>query len=151
MRDQLNNLQAVKKLSNQSKPQVLVEQGSERFLLDSDEAVLTVLENGLIINCNKAGADLLGCDTNQLIWKPISSLLPQLADLELAQDKELNPYLHFLSLVGHRFEVIASNGGHFASELSFSEVEALGRRCVRIVMQPIRHGQATTLRHLRSY
>lgn len=151
MRAQFNNLQSVKKLSNQSKPQVLVEQSSERFLLDSDEAALTVLENGLIINCNKAGADLLGCDTDQLIWKPISSLLPQLADLALAQDKELNPYLHFLSLVGHRFEVIASNGAHFASELFFSEVEALGRRCVRIVMQPIRHGQATTLRHLRPY
>lgn len=135
------------------------EQGFERLdsteinhnLAKNKEAVLTLLENGMILNCNQAGASLLGCDSSKLTWQPISRLLPQLADLALLVDKKINPYLKFLSVVGHRYEVRAMNGTHFACELFFSEVEEFGRHCLRIVMQPIRQGQPTTLRHLRTY
>jgi PAS domain-containing protein len=154
MRDQIENKNTAQKntQSNNSKNLGDIDKADEaRSLFDTDEAVLTVLENGLILKCNKAGAVLLGCEASQLIWQPISRLLPQLADMALVQNKEINPYLHFLSLVGHQFEVVAANGVHFASELFFSEVEELSRRCLRIVMQPIRQGQAATLRHLRTY
>ena len=135
------------------------EQGFECFdsaetnhnLAKNKEAVLTLLENGMILNCNQAAATLLGCDSSKLTWQPVSRLLPQLADLALLLDKKINPYLKFLSVVGHRYEVRVMNGTHFASELFFSEVEELGRHCLRIVMQPIRQGQPTTLRHLRTY
>ena len=120
-------------------------------LAKNTEAVLTLLENGMILNCNQAGAALLGCDPSKLTWQPISRLLPQLADLSLVLDKKINPYLKFLSVVGHRYEVKAMNGTHFACELFFSEVEEFGRHCLRIVMQPIRQGQPATLRHLRKY
>ena len=135
------------------------EQGFERIdstetnhnLAKNKEAVLTLLENGMILNCNQAAATLLGCDSSKLTWQPISRLLPQLADLALVVDKKINPYLKFLSIVGHRYEVRAMNGSHFACELFFSEGEEFGRHCLRIVMQPIRQGQPTTLRHLRTY
>ena len=120
-------------------------------LAKNKEAVLTLLENGMILNCNQAGATLLGCDSSKLTWQPVSRLLPQLADLALLVDKKINPYLKFLSVVGHRYEVRAMNGTHFACELFFSEGEEFGRHCLRIVMQPIRQGQPTTLRHLRTY
>ena len=120
-------------------------------LVINKEAVLTLLENGMILNCNLAGASLLGCDSSKLTWQPISRLLPQLAGLALVLDEKINPYLKFLSVVGHRYEVRAMNGTHFACELFFSEVEEFGRHCLRIVMQPIRQGQPTTLRHLRKY
>ena len=120
-------------------------------LAKNQEAVLTLLENGMILDCNQAGAALLGCDPSKLTWQPISRLLPQLADLSLVLDKKINPYLKFLSVVGHRYEVKAMNGTHFACELFFSEVEEFGRHCLRIVMQPIRQGQPATLRHLRKY
>jgi PAS domain-containing protein len=117
----------------------------------NNPAVLTLLENGMILNCNKAVADLLGCESSKLKWQPISRLLPQLADLALVLDEKVNPYLKFLSIVGHRYEVRALNGAHFACELFFSEVEEFGKRCLRVVMQPIREGQPATLRHLRTY
>lgn len=120
-------------------------------LAKNKEAVLTLLENGIILNCNQAGASLLGCDSSKLAGQPISRLLPQLADLALLVDKKINPYLKSLSVVGHRYEVRAMNGTHFACELFFSEVEEFGRHCLRMVMQPIRQGQPTTLRHLRTY
>ena len=115
------------------------------------EAMMTLLENGMDLNCNQAGASLLGRDSSKLTWQPVSSLLPQLADLALLVDKKINPYLKFLSVVGHRYEVRVMSGAHFARELFFSEVEEFGRHCLRIVMQPIRQERPTTLRHLRTY
>lgn len=115
------------------------------------DAVLTLLENGMILDCNKAAGELLGCAPNQLIWQPISRLLPQLADISLVLDARINPYLRFLSIAGHRFEVIGLNGVHFACELFFSAVEEFGKCCLKVTLQPIRQGQATTLRHLRAY
>ena len=35
-------------------------------LAKNKEAVLTLLENGMILNCNQAGASLIGCDSNEL-------------------------------------------------------------------------------------
>ena len=120
-------------------------------LAKNKAAVLTLLESGMILNCNQVGATFLGCDSSKLAWQPISRLLPQLADLALLVDKKINPYLKFLSVVGHRYEVRAMNGTHFACELFFSEGEEFGRHCLRIVMQPIRQERPTTLRHLRTY
>jgi nitrogen-specific signal transduction histidine kinase len=120
-------------------------------LESNNEAVLTLLQNGMILNCNEASAKLLGCDSSKLTWQPVSRLLPQLADLALVLDEKINPYLKFLTVVGHRYEVRALNGTHFACELFFSEVEEFGRHCLRVVMQPIREGQPATLRHLRTY
>jgi PAS domain-containing protein len=114
-------------------------------------AVLTLLENGMIVNCNKAGGELLGVQPSKLIWQPISRLLPQLGEMSLMLDEKVNPYLRFLSIAGHRFEVIGLNGTHFASELFFSLVEEFGKCCLQITLRPIRQGQATTLRHLRAY
>ena len=42
-------------------------------------AELMLFENGMILNCNKASGDLLGCDPEKLKWQPIARLLPQLA------------------------------------------------------------------------
>jgi hypothetical protein len=112
--------------------------------------VLTILENGMILDCSKSAGELLGCEPNKLTWQPVSRLLPELSNLALVLDEKVNPYLRFLSIAGHR-EVIGLNGAHFASELFFSAVEGLGKCCLKISMQPIADGQTKTLRHLRTY
>lgn len=112
-------------------------------------AELMLFENGMILDCNKASGDLLGCDPEKLKWQPIARLLPQLANMPLVMDEKVNPYLRFLFIAGHRYEVTATNGKQFACELYFSMVEDFGRRCLKITMRPIK--QAVTLRHLRTY
>jgi PAS domain-containing protein len=114
-------------------------------------AELILLENGMILACNKAGVDLLGYAPSELRWQHISRLLPQLSEMSLILDEKINPYLRFLSAVGHRFEVMGTNGTHIACELFFSIVEEFGRCCLRITMQPVRQGRSLTLRHLRTY
>jgi len=112
-------------------------------------AELLVLENGVVLTCNKAGGELLGCKPNILKWQPVGRLLPQLANIPLLLDEKINPYLRFLSITGHRYEVVGMNGARFACELFFSTVEESGRSCIKVVMRPIR--QEATLRHLRQY
>ncbi len=112
-------------------------------------AELTILENGMILACNKAGGELLGCEPGKLKWQPVARLLPQLANMPLVMDERINPYLRFLSIAGHRYEVTGMNGTRFACELFFSMVEEFGKCCLKITMRPIR--QAMTLRHLRTY
>jgi nitrogen-specific signal transduction histidine kinase len=122
-----------------------------RVGVEANSAVLTVLENGMILDCNKAGAELLGCESSKLTWQPISRLFPQLTDISLLLEKKVNPYLHFLSIAGHHFEAVGLNGVHFVCELVFNAVEELGNCCLRITILPKRTVRAMTLRHLRTY
>ncbi len=114
-------------------------------------AVLTLLQNGIILACNKACGALLDVEPERLVWQPISRLLPQLADISLILDQKINPYLKFLSVAGHRFDVVSTNGKHIACELFFSVVDDFGGCCLQITMEPFRQRQAATLRHLRAY
>lgn len=107
------------------------------FSMDNCTAVLTLYDNGMIRDCNKAGGKLLGCSPTELTWQHISRFLPQLKEIVLVRNSHLNPYLRFLSRVGHHFEVIGLDGAHFAGELFFSEMENLGRHLLRIIICPV--------------
>lgn len=146
MSTQLNSSQVKQNKLTDNRGLDLVKAGVE-----AKSAVLTVLENGMILDCNKAGVELLGCESSKLTWQPISRLFPQLTDISLMVDKKVNPYLHFLSIAEHRFEAVGLNGAHFACELFFSVIEKLGKCCLRITIQQIKPVQAMTLRHLRTY
>ncbi len=111
--------------------------------IENNSAAITLLQNGMILSCNKASAELLGCAPNRLVWQHISRLLPQLSDISLILDEKINPYLNFLSVIGHRFEVIGMNGMRFSSELIFSVLDEFDRRCLKITLQSVRQGQVT--------
>ena len=106
-------------------------------------AVLTLYDNGIIRYCNKACARLLGCTPSKLIWQHVSTIFPQLAEVALVKDERVNPYLRFLSRVGHHFEVVGLGGVNFACELFFNEVENLSQHCLRVIIQPVMHERAT--------
>lgn len=108
----------------------------------NDLAVLTLDENGMIRECNKAGADLLGCAPNKVTWLNIATFLPRLGEVALLQGERVNPYLRFLSRVGHQFELIGMSGAHFTSQLFFNEAESQGPHCLRVIIQPIGPGTA---------
>ena len=108
-------------------------QGSKNNL-----ATLTLLENGMILSSNEAGGTLLGCEPDDLKWQHVSRLLPMLKEVSLMLDGEINPYLKFLSTVGHRFEAVGMNKVGFRCELFFLNAEDSNRSCLQIAMQPIR-------------
>lgn len=104
---------------------------------EEEMAVLTLYDNGLICECNKAAASLLDCLPNKLTWQPIVKFLPWLEETPLMQGKSINPNLRFLSHIGYSFEVISMSGVHFACTLFFNEIESFGRHHLRLIFRPV--------------
>ena len=100
-------------------------------------AVLTLYDNGMIRDCNKAGGRLLGCSPAELTWQHISMLLPQLKEIVLFQDKKLNPHLRYISRIGQHFEIVTLSGARYVCELFFREVENLGTHFLRVIICPV--------------
>ena len=127
-----------------------IELASDLISQKNNAAVISLQDNGIIFHCTKAAGELLGWAPKKLVRQPLTKLVPQLADLALVSDEKVSPYLRFLSMAGHRFEVIGKNGVHFFSELFFSREEAdLNMHFIRVVFHPVRNEQAISLRHLR--
>lgn len=104
---------------------------------EQETAVLMLYDNGTILDCNQAAAELLDCTPSKLTWQHISTIMPQLTEATLMQGKKINPNLRFLSHIGYGFEVIGLSGVHFACALFFNEVESFGRHCLRLIIRPI--------------
>ena len=119
--------------------------------IDNGDAIITLLVNGMVLNCNESACRLLGCNSGELNWQTIARLLPKLAEMSLIVDEKVNPYLRFLSIAGHQFEVTCVNGEHFSTELYFYLVEKFGNCCMRIILKPARQKAATKLSYLRTY
>ena len=109
--------------------------------VDDTKLVLTLNYSGMISDCNKAGGRLLGCLPSELIWQHISRLLPQLKNIALMQGQNLNPYLHFLSRVGYKFDVISLKGAHLVCKVFFCEIGCMGHRFLRVIICPIAQEQ----------
>jgi hypothetical protein len=104
---------------------------------DENRLVLTLHYNGMITECNKAGGKLLGCLPSELIWQHISRLLPQLKNVALMEGSNLNPYLHFLSRVGYKFDVISFRGVRLIARVFFCEIGSMEHRFLRVIICPL--------------
>lgn len=104
---------------------------------DENRLVLTLHFNGMITECNKAGGKLLGCLPSELIWQHISRLLPQLKNVSLMEGSNLNPYLHFLSRVGYKFDVISLRGARLIARVFFCEIGSMDHRFLRVIICPL--------------
>lgn len=104
---------------------------------DENRLILTLHYNGMITECNKAGGKLLGCLPSELIWQHVSRLLPQLKNVALMEGPNLNPYLHFLSRVGYKFEVISLRGARLIARVFFCEIGDMEHRFLRIIICPL--------------
>jgi len=111
----------------------------EHVLLNDAEQgrlILTVHYNGMIAECNRDGGKLLDCLPSELVWQPISKLLPKLQNIALVQGQNVNPYLNFLSRAGYLFELQTLKGVHMACRVFFCEVGCMGQRFLRVIICP---------------
>jgi len=97
---------------------------------------LTLDERGMICDCSKTGEKLFGYSRTDLVWKHVSELLPELAEISLVKNGELNQQLGFLSHCGHHFLAINRLGNIFMNELFFVLLDYAGRRTIRMIVQP---------------
>jgi PAS domain-containing protein len=82
-----------------------------------DTAVLTLDDRGMICDCNRVGELLFKYRRGELVWRHVSMLLPQLADLDLMPDGQPNPRLRFFCRIGGHLQAVAHDGESFACDL----------------------------------
>lgn len=125
-------------VSNGPIPSILATGSADLRVTAADEcpAVLTLDDTGMIRDCNRAGEALFKYRRSELVWRHVSILLPQLADMKLMQDGQPNPRLRFLCRVGRRFQAVTHDMEHFASELFFNVLEKAGRKQLLLIVRP---------------
>lgn len=99
-------------------------------------AVVTLTDRGVIRECSQAVYKLFGCRPSKLVWKHVSLLLPELAEVTLMSGGEINPRLRFLSRIGYRFEVAIPGSASSAGKLFFNSIESSGLGFLRIIICP---------------
>lgn len=102
-----------------------------------DMAIMVIDSNNVIFHCNQSVGQLFNCNPSKILRKNISTILPQLQNIQLVQEENVNPELRFLSRVGHHFEVVALDGRRFDSKLYFKLVEDSGGYCLRLIIKPV--------------
>jgi PAS domain-containing protein len=103
---------------------------------NSKFAVLILTDDGMIQSCNKKGMKLLDYRPEKLTKQHISKVLPQLSDINLLKGERVNPYLRFLSRIGHPFAVVGKNDQQFSGELFFNDLENQGQHQIVVLINP---------------
>ncbi|MGA8862777.1 MAG: hypothetical protein WBM09_04490 [Gallionella sp.] len=97
---------------------------------------LTLDERGMICDCSKAGETLFGYSLKDLVWQPVSKLLPELSEIQLIKDGQFNSQLGFLSRCGQPFLAINRLGNIFLNNLHFVLLNYAGEYAIRVIVQP---------------
>ncbi|MFA7270434.1 MAG: hypothetical protein WC073_13935 [Sterolibacterium sp.] len=99
-------------------------------------AALTLDDRGVIRDCNQASEALFKYRRNELAWRHVSALLPQLANLELMHNGQPDPRLRFLCHAGRHFQAVTQSGGHLASELFFNRLDSTECSGLKLIVRP---------------
>lgn len=102
----------------------------------NDVAALTLDDRGMIWHCNRKGEALFQYRRSELVWRHVSLLLPQLADLNLVLHGEPNPHLRYLCHLGRHFQAMPQDGKAFPAELFLNLLDTAGRGRLSLVVRP---------------
>lgn len=106
------------------------------FKQEETLVILTLNSQGIIRGCNRAGERLFGWAPGKLVWQHISTLLPQLADIALMRNGEVNPRLKFLTHIGCVFELVRWDGARLAGRIFINNLESSGHDLLRMIIRP---------------
>ena len=103
---------------------------------EDDVAALTLDARGMIRYCNHAGESLFRYRRNELVWRHVSMLLPELAGVELLQGGEINSRLRFLYHIGRPFRALTQKGEGFDGELFLNVLDDSGGGRLSLILRP---------------
>lgn len=102
---------------------------------DDDLALLTLDDEGILCDCSSEGEALFKYCRDELIGRHISLLLPELLELELMQDGQINPHLRVRCRFGCHFVAVTRDGEHFPSDLFLTDLGRSGRNRVSVIVR----------------
>lgn len=101
-----------------------------------DALTLSLSDDGLIEDCSGQIGAVTGYRFHELSGRPVSTLLPDLAELELTRGGHLNPRLAYLCHCGRRFRVMRRDGTFFSGELFVLRLDDGHNRRLRVIIRP---------------
>jgi PAS domain-containing protein len=101
-----------------------------------DLAALTLDERGVILDCSHGAEALFKYRRSELVWRHVSMLLPQLAELDLMPNGQPNPRLRFLCRIGRHVQAMTRDGDRFASDLFFNVLDGTAHGRLSLIVRP---------------
>lgn len=102
---------------------------------------LSLDERGMILDCSKSFRKLFGFRRGDLVWKHVSTLFPQLADVELVQSGQVNSLLNYLCRCGKLYQAKNRQGDTFSISLNLVRIEYKGKGILRLIVHPFAGGE----------
>lgn len=102
------------------------------LFVPDDPPALSLDESGVIHDCSRSFEKLLGFLREELVERHVSTLLPQLAGVELVQAGHFNPLLNYLCRCGHCFMVQNQRGDTLDINLNFVHLGYDGGRFLKM-------------------
>jgi PAS domain S-box-containing protein len=96
---------------------------------------LSLDERGMIKDCSKSFEELVGFRRSELAWRHVSMVLPELKDMDLFHDGQINPMLSYLSRCRQQYLVQNSQGETFSERFNFVNIENIGKRTLRLIVR----------------
>jgi PAS domain S-box-containing protein len=97
---------------------------------------LALDERGMIKDCSRSLELLLGYRRSELVWKHVSMVFPQLRDVELYQNGQVNPKLNYICRCGQTYEAKNRQGNSISARLNFVCIDSQGKRTLRLIVFP---------------
>ena len=126
-----NTLSAVPSKTLSLKPQKEADAPQEAR---RDPPALSLDERGMIKDCNKSFEKLVGFRRAKLVWHHVSTVFPELKEVELFQKGQINPMLSYLSRCGQQYRIQHSLGGTISERLNFVSIDNGGKRVLRLIV-----------------
>jgi PAS domain S-box-containing protein len=109
----------------------------EHLMERNPPPALSLDERGIIQACNKSVEKLFGYSQCELVWQHISYLFPQLLEVTLIQENQLNPLLKYICHCDHIFEAINKQSDIVICNLNFFRIEHEGVPTLKLIVRPV--------------
>ena len=103
---------------------------------------LSLDERGMIKDCSKSFEILAGYRRSELVWHHVSMVFPQLGEIELVQEGQINPKFNYLCRCGQIYRMLNHLGDSFSSNINFFTIENGGKKILRLIVHPLEGAQA---------
>jgi hypothetical protein len=116
----------------------LVEPTQSSGILQSatqEPPALSLDERGMIKDCSKSFESLVGFRRSELVWHHVSIVFPELKDVELFQNGQINPMISYLSRCGQPYQALNRQGEINAERLNFVILDNQGKRTLRLIVR----------------
>jgi PAS domain S-box-containing protein len=111
-------------------------QPTEIFQIAKQEPpALSLDERGMIKDCNKSFERMVGFRRSELVWHHFSMVFPELKEVELFQNGQINPMLSYLSRCGQPYQTQNHLGESFPKKLNFVILDNQGKRTLRLIVR----------------